>query len=187
MTSPQIFTLCVKCLEPTCEHWDYKLVVHKQKSILSSIPIYLINIDIKCTCTSISTKLNFNTNYNDIKTILKPYRCNLCQNSFVISDREIPYDLAVLLKQSKKYPRSKCPQCKGDSEVLHETFAKCEDCEGTGGLVCTNCNGLWNICNNDNCIVGYSKRCYNCKGSKSVITDKEFWKVYPCDLCEQEE
>ena len=185
---PPIYTLCNKCFESNCDHWDSNIFVNQRqnKSILSNNIVYSININIKCKCQDTSPSLTFTTRFEDIKDIVKPYRCNLCQNIFMISDSPIEYEFAINSRPSKKYPRSKCPQCKGDGEIVHETFAKCEDCEGIGGLVCIECNGLWNLCNNKKCFVGYSKRCYNCKGSKSVITDKEFWKVYPCDLCDDE-
>lgn len=184
-TLPPIYTLCCKCLEPECIHWNSKSVVnrHVKRGILLDSIYHSVDIELKCNCSDKYEHHKINKKYEDL-TFGHKYKCHLCKNVFIIDNKPITHNTGRNCRPSNKYPRSKCIECKGAGKKLHETFSKCEDCQGTGGIECTCYRMKCQSC--DNCIRGYSKLCYNCKGSKAFINDKEFWKEYDCDMCDEE-
>jgi hypothetical protein len=79
---------------------------------------------------------------------------------------------------------SLCRICNCTGKVItNKSFSICKNCEGTGGIECTECKGIWytkskfhgtnqKICNS--CTKGFSDICRICNGGKRVVATTEY-------------
>lgn len=73
------------------------------------------------------------------------YRCS-CNHLLLFSGLNKKISLAEINEQSQeRYPCSICPYCKGSKERCINSFTRCSNCDGTGGIkgseLCGLCEG----------------------------------------------
>lgn len=87
-----------------------------------------------------------------------------------------------------------CLKCKNTGVIFTKhTYLKCSNCQGTGGIVCTLCNGTgqkWRVdkygcdtrinCSSCSCDRGFTSRCCDCLGSKAIFGTP---KILSCPEC----
>lgn len=133
-----LFIYCCKCFSDNCSHWT--------KNIIKN--------DVKIACECGHFTYYESTSATKINT---PTICKVCNNKAIISKEIINESIALAFV---KYPRKRCPNCK-DGVVMRNTYKKCDNCDGTGGLICKYCYGHAQMCY---CHKGYVERCCICDG-----------------------
>jgi len=118
--------------------------------------------------------------------------CDRCNNECVIiKDTDKNYTRTTVNNTlfSKIFPRM-CYVCKGNKTLLvpNGNFNKCNTCDSTGGIKCTECQGIGRRTYGgyryqQNCKacdgIGYLHRCKVCNGSGSMA----LYNKIPCHLC----
>lgn len=114
--------------------------------------------------------------------------CDKCDTAIIISCCELTPKL-INNQIGGAYPQNKCLGCNASGFKFLYKFKKCENCDATGGIVCTKCNGSGSIFKNyESCIDlnlirsihvqscgcdnGYKIKCHVCKGQKSNVSEK---------------
>ena len=169
-----MYITCGKCFESDCNHWKHlsdiseKEVVEKSfftgnssTKIVETLHNYLI-----CQC-------GFRKEVQEID--FGKLKCK-CGNQIFYSKSNI--ELYQVRHDLGYYIRSKCPTCKSNGKVTKNLFKRCTECDGTGGIICIECNGTFigtPGLNNysfkcDKCNHGYTDRCYACCGRRATVS-----------------
>lgn len=186
-TNNNLYIYCGKCYGSECEHIKiiYHDVEHIEKKLFTKNIIHrdsMIGIMCECGHTHCNrlTKDIFNSNL---------YKCDKCHIKIIVSDAFLTLKCINSIVGGK-YPRQNCISCNGSGNVLIDSFRRCGNCEGTGGITCNLCNGngykLTNTqvytpqnnlcqpsyltCHIDSCVCknGYVECCKDCGGTKST-------------------
>lgn len=181
----QNFIFCVKCFSDTCDHW--KLTGIKTIGTVSDTTSTKYG-NVRSSPTIETCLLCKCGKQHSIKPVdsncIRMCTCS-CNNAVIYGHITITPTMAISLV---KYPRDKCPDCKGSGNRTIYSFARCLNCEGTGGIICTECRGFGKVLSPyaytikcSYCTSGYKRRCIVCNGSGATVSVQ---KSIPCTKCE---
>ena len=185
-----LYQVCGICFESKCNHWTlHKESITENKTVIEK---------------------NHLKNVSIVKPITKEYEYLICKckKKHAVTDHEFvwhkcsgcpnqicygrsPLDMSRVKNHVGYCLRSKCHTCKGTGSLLFESFKRCENCDGTGGIRCDTCCGTRlkpglnfpSPC--PSCTNGYSKCCEMCGGARAMINGTAKRQCSECKSPEQ--
>jgi hypothetical protein len=147
---------------------------------------------VKCKCCDFIGKVinNIGTmvhTCNPIAQVLRPI------NSLPLANNTILYGKIVLkdtINNTLGYVDiNDCKTCDQTGKMLLNcSFKKCINCDGTGGIICTECNGTcigFKDTKCHHCDHGYNPICKDCNGRRALISNRTYTNCRICKVIDR--
>lgn len=179
---------CATCYSTvSCEHVSLKAEKHLIKGSFFEKDTIKYTYTVKCKCC------NFTKVINDQVYV---HTCNLAndllrgdslrQNKIIFSNKLEQKSIDHILGYVR---RSDCTNCRATGKSLKLSFKKCDNCDGTGGIICFACNGTgrgsdcsYGYISECKCKSGYKNICHDCNGRKAVISNRTYVDCTECKV-----
>lgn len=164
-----------------CKHWNVKFETIKT---INKRTFFDDEIILNQIITVLCYKCNKINRFNNIDSKLFTCSCN----QILVIGKCIDDNY---MRSNFKVPTKYCLKCKGSKHIINYKIKKCEQCDGMGGITCTDCNCHGYILKNTysrshngynircvevikcKCNNGYKYICKGCKGEKAILVETD--------------